>query len=152
MHNAPSVSYPLGRFSLPLGLLLLQAGLSGIFLVVWASAQPIGWTGYVGAGGCVLACALNHRIWRGQRGWLCWDGAQWHWRDERTVAFASMGTVGVGEVKTVLDWQNILLLRWQPLTYAGQPAVRWLWLGRRASESNWLALRRAVWMPHRPGE
>ena len=152
MHNAPSVSYPVGRFVFPLWLLRLQALFSLVLLLLWASTQPIGLLWCVAAVGCAIAWALGRKTLRAQGGWLCWDGAQWRWRLDFPSAEPALGQEGVGQVNTVLDWQNILLLRWQPLTYAGQPPVRWLWLGRRASPQSWQALRRAVWMQHRSGE
>ena len=152
MHNAPSVSYPVGRFVWPHGLLGLQAALSLTLLGLWAGTQPIGLPWCVAVLGCAVALALEHKTLRGQGGWLSWDGAQWRWQVDCPCAEALPGLEGVGEVKLVWDGQSILLLRWQPLTYAGQPGMRWLWLGRSVWPQNWPALRRAVWMQRRSGE
>ena len=152
MHSAPSVSYPVGRFVWPYGWLGLQALLSLAVLGLWASEQTIGLLWGVAALGCTVAWAQSLKTLRGQGGWLSWDGALWRWQVDSPHAQAPEGLAGVGEVKLVWDGQSILLLRWQPLNDAGQPPVRWLWLGRRACPSHWLALRRAVWMPHRSGE
>ena len=152
MHSAPSVSYPVGRFSFPPGLLLVQGALHLSFLALWAGAQPIGWLWGLAALGGAWALIWGWRSWRAQRGWLCWDGSMWRWQLNPVQVEQSLGQEGIGQVKTVLDWQSILLLRWQPLTYEGQPGVHWLWLGRPACEQDWLAVRRAVCMQHRSGE
>ena len=152
MHSAPSVSYPVGRFVLPLWLLRLQAALSLSLLGLWASTQPIGLLWCVAALGCTLALALEHKTLQGQGGWLSWSGALWRWQVDSASAEALGGPEGVGKVKLVWDGQSILLLRWQPLTYAGQPETRWLWLGSSVLPQNWPALRRAVWMQRRSGE
>ena len=152
MHNAPSVSYPVGRFVWPRRLLDLQAALSLILLGLWAGTQPLGLLWFVAALGCALAWALARKTLRGQGGWLCWDGALWRWQVDSPGTEARAGLEGVGEVKLVFDGQSILLLRWQPLTGVGQPAVSWLWLGRCVWPQSWQALRRAVWMQRRSGE
>lgn len=152
MHNAPSVSYPVGRFVLPLWLWRLHVLLNLAFLSLWAMSQPIGPLWCIAAAGCALVWALGRKTLRDQGGYLCWDGALWRWRLDSPDDGSTLGLEGVGQVNTVLDWQNFLLLRWQPLTYESRPTVRWLWLGRSASPQSWPALRRAVWMQRRSGE
>jgi toxin CptA len=132
MHNAPSVSYPVGRcrFAAALGALAWLAGGAG--LGMWsAQAQAPGWQ--LGSAcavwlGCGAAAAL---AWlRSPAGILAWDGREWSWD----------GTPVDGQPAAALDLQAWLLLRVQ-----GQP--RWLWLERAVAPQHWDALRRAVYSP-----
>ena len=145
MHNAPSVSYPVGRCafqrrvwgacliasSVLLGLWGLQQGIGlieGVALVMLLAAAVLGWReGMQAAGGSEGA----H---------LQWDGQAWHWRlDVCDHARA-------GEVQVVLDAQDTLFLRWRPLsdTLSGP---QWFWLSRDRQPADWLHLRRAVYGP-----
>ena len=138
MHHAPSVSYPVGRC---VWGRLLWLGPGAVGAIAWAAW---GWVGapwavwsFMGVG-LWLAHLAAWRALRQQRGTLHWNALGGCWSHEDAVK------ADEGQVKAVLDLQNALLLRWQPLTYAGLPASRWLWLARESQPSQWLALRRAV--------
>jgi len=140
MHHAPSVSYPVGRCSFQRRLWWAHSLLSLSVWLAWGWSQPLGllWA----CTGVALAALvyIGWRAWRPHFRAIQWDGA--HWRLDRMQP--GVAPERVGQVKAVLDLQNALLLRWQPLTYAGLPASRWLWLARESQPAQWLALRRAV--------
>ena len=129
MHNAPSVSYPVGRCAFARYL--------------WAGGLCYG-----------LSVELGRRQLARQRGALRWQQGlcHWHAEPEPVIANESVRALpGIGQVNPVLDLQNILLLRWQPLSYVGQPDVRWFWLDRRSCPDDWLAVRRALLTQHGSG-
>ncbi|WP_298923661.1 hypothetical protein [uncultured Ramlibacter sp.] len=137
MHNAPSVTYPVGRSSLP-GVLLAVLWLLGA-----AAAAAWAWQTAPSAGAQLLvaavlalagACAL--RMWRRlPEGELAWDGRGWFW----PALAAEAGVLAVS-----LDLQRALLLRWQGRG-EGRGAAQWLWLDRAACPERWGDLRRAVY-------
>ena len=137
MHNAPSVSYPVGR-PLWAGLLaagLWTAGLAVTWLWLRESAAP-GWR----QAGAALALAVTgawclHAWLRSPRGELHWDGSAW------TGPHAE----GAGCVEVALDLQQVLLVRW-----LAPESAHWIWLERRRSPHRWLDLRRAVYSRARP--
>jgi hypothetical protein len=136
MHNAPSVTYPVGRSRWGAALLAL-AWLAGVAVVLqWSRQDGVGagpavvaWAGVAGVG---LAAA--RAWWRGPSGALAWDGANWRWEA------GPPGRVQVG-----LDLQAFLLVHWRA---AG--GARWLWLERAACPERWDDLRRAVYSRARP--
>ncbi len=134
MHDAPSVSYPVGRsgWAGAMAGALWLAGLAGT--VLW-SAQPqvapwrlaLAWTAVVAAGVIAL------RAWRcTPRGMLAWDGSGWTWTPEGGPAVA-------GDLQVALDFQRLLLVRWRTAGARG-----WFWLERGGGE-RWDQLRRAVY-------
>ncbi len=139
MHDAPSVSYPVGRsvWAGAMAAALWLAGLAGVLL--W-SAQPqvapwrlaLAWTAVAAAAVVVL-----RTWWRPPRGTLAWDGAAWTWTPDG-------GTPVAGELQVALDLQRLLLLRWR-----GSGDRGWFWLDRGSSE-RWDELRRAVYSRARP--
>ena len=139
MHNAPSVSYPVGR-SLVAGLLALAAWLLGALAIAqWtAQSQVHGWRLAVAAFALMataLVCAWN---WRQMpRGTLEWDGQCWRWKGSAAD--------DAGTVEVCLDLQRFLLVRWQ-----GEAKHHWLWLERARHPERWDGLRRAVYSRARP--
>jgi toxin CptA len=134
MHNAPSVSYPVGR-SFWAGLLAATLVLSGALVTTgWLAQAPVGgWR--IGAAATALAlgaAAAGWNWWRMPQGTLAWDGHDWAWT-------AAAGT-DTGRVEPCVDLQSFLLLR-----FAGQPGSHWLWLERRRCAERWDDLRRAVY-------
>ena len=135
MHQAPSVSYPVGRSGFAartyaaLALLGLAAACAWTF-----QAQAFGWRQALAAG-AALACAAF--AWSGWRrspcGILRWDGSGWQWEEG--------GAAEAGQPELALDLQTVMLLRWR--THEGR--TRWLWLERKSDVSHWEALRRAVY-------
>lgn len=134
MHDAPSVSYPVGRsrWAGALAASLWLCGLAGALL--WA-AQPqvafwrlaLAWTAAAVAGVVAL-----RTWWRTPRGVLAWDGSGWTWTPD--------GGHGVpGELQVALDVQHLLLVRFRAAGAGG-----WFWLERGGGE-RWDELRRAVY-------
>lgn len=141
-HNAPPVSYPLGRSRLQ-GQVLLGLWLVGMAAVtLWATSSAIlGWRQILGGVGLAAAGAAAWIGWKNSAtGQLAWDGQHWRW-DSRGY---QTGTVHY-QVVVALDFQSLLLLR------VGNPAQAslWLWAERKACPPRWLDLRRAVFSPHR---
>jgi hypothetical protein len=139
MHNAPSVSYPVGRSrfaALLLGSLWLGAAATTLLWVTQLD-QP-GWRAPVAGVALLGAGAVAAWAWlRSAQGELAWDGEAW----ARTVGCAaSPGTLAVA-----LDLQRAMLLHWRE---AG--ATHWLWLDSASRADRWSDLRRAVYSRARP--
>ena len=139
MHNAPSVSYPVGRcaFQRQLYLLLLLATLA--VLGAWALNQGITrvwWAAvWLAMFGSVLG-ALSLRY----VATLSWSGQHWCLHDQ-----SGKKPDVLGEVEVILDTQKTLLLRWQPTSDKLSTSFVWLWLGAEPSSTRWQALRCAVY-------
>jgi hypothetical protein len=137
MHQAPPVSYPVGR-SLGVGLATLFFGVAGVAAMAtwaWRGGAGVGLAGVLAA--LVLACWALWCWARAPAGVLSWDGQAWRWS-------ARAGASGLLKVR--LDFQGLLLVQWQP-----PPApVEWLWLERRADPQRWADLRRAVYSRANP--
>jgi hypothetical protein len=139
MHNAPSVSYPVGRCAFQRGLFVGFTLLTSAVLLAWAFNQDLTLTWYVAVAAAALGlvlgwCALS------QAGTLSWDGQVWCLHDQR-LGHAD----ALGDVHVALDVQKALLLRWQPTSDTLKPKPQWLWLGSQASDNCWQDLRRAVY-------
>ena len=161
MHNAPAVSFPVGRSR-------FQAGfLSGLWLagaavcIYWASVMDaVGWRHALAGAMPVAAGAAAWLSWRHRAGGcLRWDGQCW-WLDvaaegQPAAASASAPGVrsggtgaatvagietGVSALSLHLDLQGFLLLKLR----LADGTVRWLWLDRGADLAQWQALRRAI--------
>ena len=133
MHNAPTVSYPVGRshFQTCFLVFLVLSGLS--FDLFWSSQALWGWRqGLVGVTLCLSAVFALQEWQRTRQGTLAWDGVIW--------CFSEGQQAVNGTVTVLLDFQFILLLRLTPTQ--GQPL--WLWAERRLDAPLWVALRRAV--------
>lgn len=139
MHNAPSVSYPVGRcaFQRQLYLLLLLATLAVLgawalnqgFTSVWCAAALLAMVG-----GVLGALSLRFEAT------LCWSGERWCLHDQ-----SGKKSDVFGEVEVILDMQKTLLLRWQPTSDKLPTSFVWLWLGAEPSSIRWQALRCAVY-------
>ena len=143
LHNAPLVSYPLGR-SRFLVFFLFFGGLlaAGVTIWWWRSAPPDDWRPLLGVLCCLLAGLATTAGWRRSPvGELQWDGENWYWESEVYQASAELNAPVV-----VLDLQSAVLLRLD--NPAG--AVWWLWAERAAAPERWLDMRRAVHAPRRP--
>ncbi len=139
MHNAPSVTYPVGRSRFALGL-VLAAWIAGLLacLLWWWQVQPAQWRGAL-AGALVAASGMwGLRVWsHSELGALSWDGQDWSW--------SGTAVTEEGSPQTSLDMQRWMLVRW-----SGRGASRWLWLDRSAAPARWDDLRRAVYSRARP--
>ena len=139
MHNAPSVSFPVGRcaFQRQLYLFFLLGTLA--VLGAWALNQGftrVWWVAVLLAmfGGVLGALSLRFVAT------LSWSGQRWCLHDQsgkRPDVF--------GEVEVILDTQKTLLLRWQPTSDKLPTSWVWLWLGAESSSTRWQELRCAVY-------
>ena len=132
MHNAPSVSYPVGR---PRFAGLVAAGLwlvGAAVAALWArEADAPGWRLALAGGALVGAGLWSLLSWiRSPRGQLQWDGTAW----------MDPSGSGAAALDVALDLQHVMLVRWR------EPRPpHWLWLERRRCPHAWLELRRAVY-------
>ncbi len=139
MHNAPSVTYPVGRCAFQrwvyVGVSVTSAGM----LVAWAWMQSPDWVwGFATGVWCLAVVTGAHACWQGVST-LCWTGQDW------CLYRASQDAInGLGEVRVVLDVQGALLLEWTPLSADKPFATQWLWLGAENAPKLWQDLRRAV--------
>ena len=139
MHNAPSVSYPVGRCAFQRWLLWGCTSLTSAVQIAWWWGQGATWFWFVGL------CAAAAGLWQGWRtlgmfGTLSWDGQVWCLHDQGADAKDSLG-----EVQVMLDMQKTLLLRWLPSSDTLQAKPQWLWLGAQHCDERWQDLRRAVY-------
>ena len=139
MHNAPSVSYPVGRCAFQRGLYAFFIVLTSAVLWAWAFDQGLT------AAWClaVTAAALGAFFgWRalGHVGTLTWDGQVWCLHDQPAGYEDALG-----EVRVALDVQKALLLHWQPASDTLHAKPQWLWLGWQKSDNRWQDVRRAVY-------
>ncbi|MEY3461067.1 MAG: hypothetical protein RLZZ03_720 [Pseudomonadota bacterium] len=145
LHNAPSVTYPLGR-SRFLALMLLGGWLlaAGVSLWWWRSAPPGDWRPLLGGLSWLMAGLVMAGGWRhSPAGELHWDGEDWFWESE-----AWRDGSALPPPQVVLDLQSAMLLR------LGKPegGAWWLWVERAAWPARWLDLRRAVHAPRKPAD
>ena len=155
MHNAPAVSFPVGRSR-------FQAWfLSGVWVAgaavctYWASAMDVvGWRHALALAMPVAAGTAAWWVWQHRvSGRLHWDGQSWLMETtslrQTTAASASAPRAGTGtgiemsvsDLCLHLDLQGFLLLRLRLL----DGSVRWLWLDQGPDLVQWQALRRAVY-------
>ena len=158
MHNAPAVSFPVGRSRFQACCLLGVWVAGAAVCMYWASVMDVvGWRHALALMMPVAAGAAAWWSWRRRAsGRLHWDGQCW-WLDiavagQPAAASASApgggagaATVagietGVSDLSLHLDLQGFLLLKLRLV----DRTVRWLWLDRGADLAHWQALRRAV--------
>lgn len=145
MHNAPSVSFPVGRSRFYGALLAAAWALAALTGAVWwmqARTDALHLAAWFGV--WALAGALAWRNWqRAPAGMLRWQDRQWRFMPA-AAAHAGQPLAGV---QVVLDLQHVLLLRVEaadPDVKPASPGSAWLWLARRDDPPHWYALRRAV--------
>jgi len=140
MHNAPSVSYPVGRCAFQSWLFVGFAVLTSAVLLAWAFNQGLTATWYAAVATAALGLLLGWRA-LGHTGTLSWDGQVWCLHDQGSGNHED----ALGEVHVALDVQKALLLRWQPTSDTLHAKPQWLWLGSQSADSRWQDLRRAVY-------
>ena len=135
MHNAPSVTYPVGRCHFAACLYAGVWVMAAASCTAWALMSPrLGlWQAVAALLVLVLGAWLATAWWRAPEGDLAWDGASWSWR----------GAAGRPAVR--LDLQRCMLLEWR----SGGRGAEWLWLDQQLAGDRWMALRRAVYSPAR---
>jgi hypothetical protein len=134
MHNAPAVSYPVGRSRFQGWLLSVLSLLGLVATIVWfTQADAVGWRQWLMLLGATLT--LLGAWWQWQHavtGQLAWDGVVWTWSEAQANLLVQL---------TLTDVQRAMLLL---LSGAQDNSRRWIWVDRDASLTRWLPLRRAV--------
>jgi hypothetical protein len=134
MHNAPAVSYPVGRSRFQGWLLSVLSLLGLVATIVWfTQADAVGWRQWLMLLGATLT--LLGAWWQWQHavtGQLAWDGVVWTWSEAQANLLV--------QLTLIADVQHAMLL----LDGANPDSRRWIWVDREASPMRWLALRRAV--------
>ena len=145
MHNAPAVTYPVGRSLFHGGLVLAAGGLGSLIALLWlATPVATGWRQWLLVGVLVVVVLSAGNAWRrSPHGVLRWDGHSWEW--------ASSGTVQTGQLVVHVDLQSWMIVS---LRFS-RGATVWLWPERRSDALHWVALRRAAFARsgagHHPG-
>ena len=138
MHNAPSVTYPVGRSSLAGALLGTVWACGALCCLAWWWQGAGGWRLALMAAVVAIAGACAWRAWvRSAAGTLAWSGECWTWH--------AAGKEESGAPEVSVDLQAMLLVRWN-----GDATHRWLWLERANDPPRWADLRRAVYSRARP--
>ena len=159
MQNAPSVSYPVGRFALAgvwlVGTVVLVVALqAGAWWGWWPTGAWVLWRWSVATGVWLLALgwAFVH-WWRMPKGWLTWDplleppeadnggdtqASGWWWG-----APSGLQAQALTKVQRMWMGQGWGLLRVR-LQGAGHPKHLWLCVQASAAPERWLAVRRAL--------
>lgn len=140
MHNAPAVSYPVGRSRFHAQILIL-AFLGGLVTwLAWAAVvDAADWR--LGLGLVLVAVTGGAAYWGWQKtlsGTLCWDGQTW--RVDFDGADPGRGASFTGRLAVRLDLQAVLLVRLRHES----GCVSWFWLEPGGDVMRWQALRRAV--------
>ncbi len=139
MHNAPSVSYPVGRCAFQRWLYALLVVLTLAVLLVWALNQGLTLVWAAAASAALIGVYQGLQALR-QAGTLTWDGQVWCLHDH-SLEYED----ALGDTHVALDVQKALLLRWQPTSDTLHAKPLWLWLGSQGSDKHWQDLRRAVY-------
>ena len=157
MHNAPSVSYPVGRCAFVgwflAGMTALAVGLQTGWALAWwpgGAWVPSRWAVSSGVWGLTLGWAWWH-WWRSPVGWLIWapwltedppdtpkGGAGWWWGTRSGTegeAVARVRPMALGGAWVVLH---------VTLVGGGRARGRWVWALARSAPDRWLPLRRAL--------
>ena len=139
MHNAPSVSYLVGRSRFAAALMSCAWLVGVATAAVWvAQLDRPGFRAVAIAISLMMSGGFAAWSWhRTAKGELSWDGQAWSLR--------SGGTSGTGSAAVVLDLQLLILLRWE-----GADGRAWLWLEGDDRNGRWKDLRRAVYSRARP--
>jgi hypothetical protein len=135
MHNAPAVSYPVGRSRLQAQLFSAVLLFGLLACAVWfVQAQTPDWRQWLMLFGTVVTAMAAYWQWRQPvTGQLAWEGSIWSWTESEV-------SVSV-QLMLILDLQQTMLLM---LRGARGARGFWIWVERDASPTRWLALRRAV--------
>lgn len=149
MHNAPSVSYPVGRSAfLARAMLAGWLGAVAVTALSWPTDAPP-WRSVLAVFSLVLPAVLGWRFWRQlpRDGQLRWDGQDWHSPSAPDQPAA---------LHVQLDGQRHMLVRLQLLVNPaaaperriwqlfGARGTEWLWLEATGDPDRWPDLRRAA--------
>lgn len=133
MHRPPAVSHGVDRSRWHAGLIAALATLCVVSCAVLGTTLSSHATQLAIGSITGVAIALAFSNWKNtSTGRLQWDGQHWRW--------SGFGEIGVREVRLVLDFQRVLLVR-----VCGEDGTCvWLWLETRSADRHWLSLRRAI--------
>jgi toxin CptA len=140
MHNAPSVSYPVGRCAFQRLTFVALSGITAVVMLVWLILQPVSWPMGLSGAAALLGIVLGWRSLQAQAGTLSWDGQVWCWHSRGDRVDDEIGQITVS-----LDVQSALLLQWQPSSDTLVASSRYLWLGQERAAIRWQNLRCAVY-------
>lgn len=149
MHNAPAVSYPVGRSRFHIYLLAAFVLMGGLSLLAWGeqASVAVAWQLIAWSFWLLASFVATVLWWRTPAGALNWDASGWTW----TAQSPPMQT-GPLALRAVLDLQGVLLLLAQPTGMERVPLAPrwWFWAERHRAPLRWQALRRAVFAPQHP--
>ena len=143
MRAAPPCQFLLQRFGVWRGAVLLLAALGVATMTAWLITREsplILPTSVAAAIALVLLVALVASLAKTPAVDLRWDGRAWH------LGPAS-GEPVAGELSVAIDLGPWMLLRFSPAAPDARPRVVWLPVQRLGLESQWHALRCAVYSP-----
>ena len=143
MRAAPPCQFLLQRFGVWRGAVLLLAALGVATMTAWLITREsplISPNSVAVAIALVLLVALGASLTRTPAVDLRWDGRAWH------LGPASGGSVA-GELSVAIDLGPWMLLRFSPAAPDARARVVWLPVQRLGLESQWHALRCAVYSP-----
>jgi hypothetical protein len=153
MRTSPAIDVVLTRFGVwrAAMALLAAAALAAIWAwwAAWDLAQPPDTriallAALVIASGMVVALAAS--LGRVQTTALHWDGQGWSLRRPQRDRTAAAEPVA-GEIVVAIDLGLWMLLRFEPALRVGRVRCVWLPVQRRGIETQWHALRCAVYSP-----
>lgn len=145
MHNAPSVSFPVGRFVWGFrGLALVSLIMAFIALVIaWPTAYRVEWAVLIALAMAGQLAAIGYKMSKEPSGHLSWSTSTvkekegiWTWRsdgpNQRPMAV---------ELSLILTLKDHMLLVIRPKNCPS----RLLCLSRAHAPQRWLSMRQAVW-------
>ena len=146
MHNAPAVSFPVGRSRIQAWFLSVAWLAGAAACGYWGSVMDaMGWRHGLALAMPIAAGVVAWASWAGwQRkvgGTLHWDGLCWRLDMASPKSTLRPPLSLTGDLAVHLDFQIFLLLsiRFE------NGGVRWLWLDQCAELTHWQAFRRAVY-------
>ena len=141
-HDAPPVTYPLGRSVFQASVLagFWLAGLIAAGAWAYLVRQP-DWRIGVCVASVVVAGMAAYRGWKNSpAGSIAWDGQSWRWESP-----GYQTGVAEQQLSVLADFQGVMLLRIENHAKAGM----WLWVERKSFPERWMDFRRAVYSPAR---
>ncbi len=143
MRAAPACQFSLQRFGVWRGAVLVLVTLGVATMVAWLILRESPLTSPTSIAAALTAVsllALGASLARTPAVGLRWDGRNWH-------LGPPSGEPVSGDLSVAIDLGPWMLLRFRPAASNARPRVVWLPAQRRGLESQWHALRCAVYSP-----
>ena len=143
MRAAPACQFSLQRFGVWRGVVLVLATLGIATMAAWLILResPLtSPTAIAAALAAALLVALGASLAQAPAVDLRWDGRTWHLGPPSAEPAS-------GDLSVALDLGPWMLLRFSPAAPATRPRTTWLPVQRPGLESQWHALRCAVYSP-----